>query len=82
MTQDHIEHVEHIERAIAIAGSQAKLAAGIGVKQQTISNWLKGAPIKAEHCSAIERFTQGNVTRTQLRPSNWQEVWPELAAAV
>jgi DNA-binding transcriptional regulator YdaS (Cro superfamily) len=71
---------DHIERAIAIAGSQSKLADAIGVTQQTISNWLKGGAIKAEHCSAMERFTQGAVTRVQLRPNDWQGIWPELAA--
>lgn len=70
---------EYIERAIRLAGSQANLARLIGVTQQTISNWKDGAVIRAEFCSAIERETEGAITRRDLRPSDWQEIWPELA---
>lgn len=72
---------EHIERAVELATSQSKLADAIGVKQQTISNWMKGGAIRPEHCSAIERFTDGAVTRRDLRPDDWQQIWPELASA-
>lgn len=68
----------HIERAIAVAGSQTALADALGVTQQTVSNWLKGGVIRPEHCSAIERFTAGAVTRRDLRPDDWQDIWPEL----
>ncbi|EKS9798257.1 MULTISPECIES: transcriptional regulator [Burkholderia] len=69
---------EHIERAISIATSQSALAKAIGVTQQTISNWKEGGAIRPEHCSAIERFTGGAVTRPELRPNDWREIWPEL----
>ncbi|HHT8835129.1 TPA: transcriptional regulator [Burkholderia cenocepacia] len=68
----------HIERAIAIAGSQSALAGALGVTQQTVSNWLKGGQIRPEHCSAIELFTGGAVTRRDLRPDDWHKIWPEL----
>lgn len=80
-TRRSIMTTEHIERAIGLAESQAKLATAIGVTQQTISNWLKGGVIKAEHCSAIERLTQCAVTRRQLRPDDWRDIWPELGEA-
>ncbi|MDN8066305.1 transcriptional regulator [Burkholderia vietnamiensis] len=69
----------HVERAITIATSQKALAIGIGVTQQTVSNWLKGGVVRPEQCSAIERFTAGAVTRRDLRPDDWREIWPELA---
>lgn len=69
---------QHIERAIRLATSQASLANGVGVTQQTVSNWKDGGPIRPEHCSAIERFLGGAVTRKQLRPDDWHLVWPEL----
>lgn len=70
---------EHIKRAIAIATSQAALAKAVGVTQQTVSKWLTTGVIRPEHCSEIERFTEGAVSRRQLRPSDWSLIWPELA---
>jgi len=29
-------------------------------------------------CVAIERHTDGKVTRKQLRPRDWSLIWPEL----
>lgn len=29
-------------------------------------------------CSAIERASDGAVTRQDLRPNDWQDIWPEL----
>ncbi|HDR9439500.1 helix-turn-helix domain-containing protein [Burkholderia multivorans] len=30
-------------------------------------------------CVAIERESAGSVTRRDLRPNDWQDIWPELA---
>jgi DNA-binding transcriptional regulator YdaS (Cro superfamily) len=30
-------------------------------------------------CVSIERSTGGAVTRRDLRPDDWQDIWPELA---
>jgi len=32
------------------------------------------------YAAAIERATNGQVTRRDLRPLDWQAIWPELAA--
>lgn len=32
----------------------------------------------ARVASVIERLTQGRVCRKELRPNDWQEIWPEL----
>jgi DNA-binding transcriptional regulator YdaS (Cro superfamily) len=67
-----------LERACDCAGSAAKLAGLIGVSQQTLSNWKdRGVPI--ERCVSIESATGGEVTRKELRPDDWQAIWPELA---
>jgi DNA-binding transcriptional regulator YdaS (Cro superfamily) len=57
-------------KAIEICGSQAALAAKIGVKQQVISFWLKKSKIgvAAEFVLPIERATFGAVSRHELRP--------------
>ncbi|WP_186267795.1 transcriptional regulator [Burkholderia gladioli] len=69
----------HLKRAIEILGSQEALGAAIGVTQQTISYWLKTGIIRPEHCIAIEAATQGLVSRCDLRPDDWQKIWPEFS---
>lgn len=32
-------------------------------------------------CVAIERESRGAVTRRDLRPDDWQEIWPELVGS-
>lgn len=59
-----------IHRAIAIAGSQSRLAALAGVSQQAIGKLALGTSRRpsAELAIAIERATNGAVTRHDLRP--------------
>lgn len=59
----------HVERAIEIKGSQAKLAADVGCSQQYIS-WLltEAKRISAEKSMAFEKATGGRVSRFDLRP--------------
>ena len=35
--------------------------------------------IPAEHCKAIEAFSDGAVTCQEMRPTDWHKYWPELA---
>jgi hypothetical protein len=57
------KEVSGIDRAIAAAGSQAKIAADLGVKQQAVSIWkAKGfAPVKRavemEHLYGVPRVS-------------------------
>lgn len=68
--------------AIDAVGSQAALAGLIGVKQQHVWNWLnRGNAVPPEHCAAIEHATEGKVTRRDLRPEDWERIWPELVCA-
>lgn len=63
-----------------MVGSQRALAQAVGLGQTAISNWIKrGSTVPAEHCAAIETATAGAVTRRDLRPNDWQDIWPELA---
>lgn len=62
-------------------GTAIALARTLDVSQPTVSDWVTGKkPIPAERCWPIERATAGAVTRKDLRPDDWQEIWPELAA--
>lgn len=37
--------------------------------------------IPAEHCKAIEKFSEGQVSCMEMRPDDWHKYWPELANA-
>lgn len=65
-----------VDRASDAVGGAVRLAALLEVSPQAISNWKeRGVPI--ERCVAIERLT--NVSRRDLRPDDWEDIWPELA---
>ena len=58
------------------------LAAKLGVPPALVSQWRTGArPVPIDRCPAIERATNGAVTRRDLRPDDWHLIWPELAGA-
>lgn len=61
-------------------GAQMRLAKSIGAYPSDISSWLSGRrKPSVPRCLAIERATAGAVTRRDLRPDDWQLIWPELA---
>jgi DNA-binding transcriptional regulator YdaS (Cro superfamily) len=63
-------------------GRGLALANSIGVSPVLISQWSTGPRVPPiERCVPIERATNGAVTRQDLRPDDWQAIWPELAAA-
>lgn len=56
------------------------LARKIHVSEVMISLWRNNKrSVPIVHCVAIERATGGAVTRKDLRPNDWQDIWPELA---
>lgn len=61
-----------LERAIRIAGSEAKLGEGIGVSQVAINKAKRRNSVSAEMAIAIHRFTQGAVPASALRPDLWR----------
>lgn len=61
-------NIEHLDRAIEIAGSQSALARFCGVAQTAVSAWRVRKSIPAEYCPAIERATSGAVRCEELRP--------------
>lgn len=69
-----------LDRAIEIVGGVSALASALRTSQPRVSQWRKrGTLIDAKECVAIERATAGAVTRRDLRPDDWAEIWPELA---
>ena len=78
----HVRMVE-IKRACELVGGISKMAAVLGISGPTVSQWCTGIrPVPIERCVAIERATDGAVTRRDLRPDDWHEIWPELADSV
>ncbi|KVO05588.1 hypothetical protein WJ69_23090 [Burkholderia ubonensis] len=72
-----MENTSPIARAAAVVGSATALAKSLGVTKAAVSQW-KRLSVPIHHCVAIERATQGVVTRTDLRPKDWHLIWPEL----
>lgn len=61
-------------------GEQAKMAKTLGVSTSQMSQMVNGTcAISNERCVLIETITSGVVSRKDLRPDNWQKLWPELA---
>ena len=73
--------VEHpIDEAAKVLGSQVALAALLGVTKGAVNQWkAAGRQVPIEHCLSIERLTGGAVTRRDLRPDDWDRIWPDLA---
>lgn len=60
-------------------GAAKALAAAIGAASSDVSDWAHGhRPVPVHRCVPIERATEGAVTRRELRPDDWQLLWPEL----
>ena len=71
---------EHLlDKAARLAGGRLTLAKLLGVSAAAIGNWKIRGAIPIEHCAAIEHATGGAVTRIDLRPDDWQRIWPVLA---
>lgn len=71
---------EHpIDRAARLLGGRATMATRFCVSLGAIGNWKARMPPE-KICVLIERSTAGAVTRRDLRPDDWHEIWPELAS--
>jgi DNA-binding transcriptional regulator YdaS (Cro superfamily) len=63
-------------------GGATRFAESLGVSISYLSQMAAGsAPISPARCVEIERATDGAVTRKDLRPDDWESIWPELAKA-
>jgi DNA-binding transcriptional regulator YdaS (Cro superfamily) len=67
---------------INIYGNVTKTAIAIGASVQAVCFWRDGKrEINPAMCVKIEQVTCGKVTRQDLRPDDWQQIWPELIKA-
>lgn len=70
-----------IQQACDAVGGQAAMSVQLGISPAQVNQWCKGSrPVPLEYCTAIERATAGAVTRAELRPADYWEIWPDLKA--
>lgn len=69
--------IPNLDKACDLLGSQDRLAAALGIKSPSISEWRTRGRIPAKRCLAIEQLTLGKVTCHDLRP----DVFPEVTVA-
>lgn len=70
--------MEKLRRYCESVVSVSDLARRLGVAAPTVAEWCSGRrPVPIARCFAVERATGGEVTRRDLRPDDWQEIWPE-----
>lgn len=70
----------NLENYLSKIDTNAGLARKLAVSPSLVSQWRNGTrPIPFERCPQIEAVTDGLVTRKDLCPDNWIELWPELA---
>jgi len=67
-----------IEQAIAMFGTEAKLAAAAGVSQAAVNEAKSKGRAGPRLAAGIHKATNGQVSRSALRPDLWP---PEEAAA-
>jgi len=61
-------------------GNATCLATALGICTSYLSQLASGyRPISAARATQIEALTGGLVTRRDLRPNDWAQIWPELA---
>lgn len=60
-------------------GRQAWAAKMLGLSATFINQIARGdRPLPVEYHAQFEKLTDGLITRKQLRPNDWQKIWPEL----
>lgn len=69
----------NLDTYLSTVDTAVSLASKLGVTPGFVSQWRTGVrPIPIERCAAIEKATGGAVTRKDLRPDDWNLIWPEL----
>ena len=55
------------------------LARHLAVKPPSVHAWLDQGRVPVLRAVAIEKFTGGEITRKDMFPDSWSQIWPELA---
>ena len=58
---------------------KSELARTLDVSPALVYQWANGIrPVAIQHCKAIHDWSKGQVTLMDLRPTDWQKIWPDL----
>ena len=58
---------------------KSDFARAIKVSPALLHQWIEGIrPVAIPQCVVIERETGGKVSRKELRPDDWDKIWPDL----
>lgn len=64
---------------LSIAGNQARISKATGLSPRFINQIAKGnRKLPIEHGASFEKASNGQSTRQENFPENWQKIWPEL----
>lgn len=66
--------------ASSIPGGRKELAQMLGISVAAIGNWKERGEVPVRYCARIDTATGGRVSRRDLRPADWQDYWPDMAA--
>jgi DNA-binding transcriptional regulator YdaS (Cro superfamily) len=67
-----------LKQAVEARGGVTAAAVLLEITPQRLSNWMeRGVP--TEHCARVEAAL--GIARQDMRPDDWQAIWPELAKA-
>lgn len=66
-------YISQLER-----GGPSRLAAALNVSPSYLSQLAAGSPISPARCVELEKATSGRVTRKDLRPNDYFDIWPEI----
>lgn len=59
-------------------GGPSRLAAALSVSPSYLSQLAAGSSVSPARCVEIEKATGGQVTRKDLRPTDYFDIWPEI----
>lgn len=60
---------------------QVQLAREFGLTKPAVNAWLRnGVPVK--YCERLEILSAGRITRREMRPHDYAQIWPGLAGSV
>lgn len=65
------EALQPLQKAVRLFGSEEKLSRAAGFSQNAINQAKKRGRISAELAVGIERATNGEIPRWQIRPDLW-----------
>ena len=69
--------IASVKRACKVVGGQRALADALGISASQVNQWTTGRrTIPVKYCQSIVDLTEGSVTVEDLRPEDWQLIWP------